>query len=80
MENVINMHPDVIDSVVMKVKTDNFEAILLCNYMSYCNDLSKHLRDWCADKLLIYEIPKMFVKVEEISYNKGGKKIRCTKN
>jgi len=78
VENCLNRHPDIKQSVVLAKKDQNEENYLVAYYTAKKSITEEELRDYLKDILPAFMIPGYFMKIDSFSLNQNGKLDRLT--
>lgn len=77
IEEVIDKHPDIIESAAFGVPHDGFGEIVLCAIIPKSKNISKkEIRKLCQENLLTHQVPFDFIFIDKLPKNTLGKILR----
>ncbi|GAE32622.1 phosphopantetheine-binding protein [Alkalihalobacillus hemicellulosilyticus] len=74
IKSIISNHPHIQEAVITAVSTDNYEKKIIAYIVPKSNQLDiKELRTYTQQKMPLYMVPEIFMKIKSIPLNSNGK-------
>nr|WP_245290923.1 hypothetical protein [Methyloligella halotolerans] len=76
IESVLNAHPDITESAAAEVAVKADTTVIAAFYVAPAELDGEALRDYTAERLAAYKVPRIYVRLEVLPKNANGKLAR----